>query len=494
MHVVIELEAARRARAGSGTVTDSAVHSSLEGALPSAERIGEARARLEDAGVRYVLSCWIDIAGIPKTKPVPLSEFEELCAGRGPQFAAHSVSMVPELGAADPDQIMVPDLDSLVVCPWDHTYAWVFADLYWCDEPYAVCPRGALKRHVRAAADAGYAFYAGVEPEFIVMRYDDDGRPVKAFDEIPPGDDPFIAKRQAFGYDVEFSLDAMPFLDDVASMLAELGWGLTNVVAEGAYSQFELDFGYADVLTAADRLTFLRVLLKEAAKRHGFFVTYMAKPTQGDWRSGAHINHSARAIDGEGGNLFKGKDGAWGDVALHALGGMMAHAPAITAVTCPTVNSYKGLIKLARGFEGGTVTWAPTHVAYGRNNRSAMFRLPQARFAIENRAADMSMNAYLAMAMTVGASLAGIDKRLDPGPGIHVDLYTLDDAELAAAGAHRLPTTLQEAVAAFASDTLARDVLGPTMHDSYVRYKRDEWDRFHEHVTEWELTEYLRFF
>jgi glutamine synthetase len=466
----------------------------LAAALPDAARVAAARARLEEAGVRYVLSCWIDLVGIPKTKPVPIEEFEALCAGRGPQFAAHSVSMVPELGPADPDQVMVPDLDSLLVCPWDHAYAWVFADLYWRDEPYAVCPRGALKRQVRKAREAGYAFYAGIEPEFIVMRYDENGHAVKAFDEIPPGSDGNLPKRQPFGYDVEFSLDAMPFLDDVAAMLKELGWGLTNLVAEGAYSQFELDFGYGDVLTAADRLTFLRVLLKEAAKRHGYFVTFMAKPTQGDWRSGAHINHSVRPADGDGGNLFKGADGEWGEPALHALGGLVAHAPAVTAVTCPTVNSYKGLIKLARGFEGGTVTWAPTHIAYGRNNRSAMFRLPQARWAIENRAADMCMNAYLAMAMTVGASLEGIEGRLDPGPGIHTDLYELSDDELVRAGAHRLPRTLLEAVEAFDDDPLAREVFGPTMHASYSRMKHDEWDRFHEHVTEWEATEYLRFF
>jgi glutamine synthetase len=463
-------------------------------ALPDASRVAEARARLEKAGVKYVLSCWIDLVGIPKTKPVPIGEFEELCAGRGPQFAAHSVSMVPELGAADPDQVMVPDLDSLIICPWDHTYAWVFADLYWRDEPYAVCPRSALKRQVAKAREAGYAFYAGIEPEFIVMRYDETGHAVKAFDEIPPGSNGNLPKRQPFGYDVEFSLDAMPFLDDVASMLKELDWGLSNVVAEGAYSQFELDFGYADILTAADRLTFLRVLLKEAAKRHGYFVTFMAKPTQGDWRSGAHINHSVRAIEGDAGNLFKGPDGQWGEAAKHALGGLMAHAPAVTAVTCPTVNSYKGLIKRARSFEGGTVTWAPTHIAYGENNRSAMFRLPQARWAIENRAADMCMNAYLAMAMTVGASMEGMERRLDPGPGIHVDLYTLSDEELDGAGAHRLPRTLQEAVEAFDADPLAREVFGATMHNSYSRFKHDEWDRFHEHVTEWEAVEYLRFF
>ncbi len=465
----------------------------FEAALPEADRVAEARARLEHEGVEYVLSCWIDLLGVPKTKPVPLAQWEALCAGRGPQFAVHSVSMVPELGPADADQVPVPDLDSLVVCPWDTRYAWVFADLYWEGEPYRVCPRSALKRQVGRAAEAGYVFYAGVEPEFIVMRYDPDGRPVKAFDDDPLGPSAFRPRRQAFGYDAEFSLDAMPFLDDLARALEQLGWGLSNVVAEGAYSQFELDFGYADVLTTADRLTLLRVLIKELSKRRGLFATFMPKPTQGDWRSGAHINHSVQSIDNPGVNLFKGPDGQWGQAVYPVLAGMMRHAHALTAVTCSTVNSYKGLIARAVGFEGGTVTWAPTHISYGENNRSTMFRLPQARWAIENRAADMYMNAYLALGMTIGASIDGLTQRLEAPEPMNLDVYEASDAELADRGVQRLPTNLLEAVQAFDQSELARDVLGETMHTSYSRYKSDEWERFHQHVTEWEQQEYLRF-
>jgi glutamine synthetase len=300
-------------------------------------------------------------------------------------------------------------------------------------------------------------------------------------------------RRQAFGYDAEFSLDSMSFLGDVAEALDELGWGLTNVVAEGAYSQFELDFGHADVLTTADRLTFLRVLLKEIAKRHGLFVTYMAKPTQGDWRSGAHINHSLQEMSREG-NAFETPDGGWSETALKCVAGVLRHARALSAVTCPTVNSYKGLIPRARGFEGGTVTWAPTHISYGHNNRSAMLRLPQARFAVENRAADMCMNAYLALAYTVAASLEGVEQGLDPGPALNEALYDLDEDQLQAAGAERLPTNLLEAITAFDADPLAKEVFGETMHRSYSTYKHDEWDRFHEHVSDWETAEYLRFF
>ena len=223
------------------------VDQSIEDALPEPERVRELERELEEAGVKYVLACWVDLLGIPKTKPVPIAQFEKLCAGKGPEFAAHSISMVPELGPADGDQVSVPDLDSLIICPWDRELAWVFADLFYAGAPYDVCPRQALKRQVERARQAGYAFYAGIEPEFIVLRYDEAGNVVKAFDDDPPHA-PVHPRRQAFGYDAEFSLDAMSFLDEITVCIAELGWGLSNLVAEGAYSQFELDFGYADVL------------------------------------------------------------------------------------------------------------------------------------------------------------------------------------------------------------------------------------------------------
>jgi len=466
---------------------------SLEAALPARERVDEVAASLRESGVEFVLSCWIDLLGVPKTKPVPLREFEELCRGRGPQFAVHSVSMVPELGPADLDQVALPDLDSVVVCPWDTRVAWVFADLYWDDRPYNVCPRLALKRQVQRAAEAGYHVHAGFEPEFIVLR-EVEGKLVKAFGE----DELTIAgeriKRQAFGYDAEHSLDGLPFLRDVAAALDALDWGLSNVVCEGAYSQFELDFHYSDAVEAADRLTFMRVMLKEIAKRHGLIVTYMAKPTDGDWRNGAHINHSFTPIDDTTKNLFSGEDGGWGDVVYPAIGGLLKHGAALTAVACSTVNSYKGLTGTVADLEGGTLTWAPTHITYGHNNRSSMIRLPQRRHAIENRACDMCVNAYLALAMTIGASLEGIELGLDPGRPLDRPAYDLTEDEMRTLGAPPLPATLLEAIGEFERDPLGKDVLGETMHRLYTKYKRNEWHRFHQAVTEWERVEYLRFF
>ena len=305
------------------------------------DKIPEVKARLEAAGVKYVHSCWIDLLGIPKTKPVPMWDFEELCLGKGPQFAVHSVSFVPELGPADPDQIMIPDLDAVYICPWDPTQAIIFADLYWEGAPYNVCPRMALKRQVAEAAEAGYRPMAGVEPEFIVMRYDEDGLPIKAFDVDPPLRNGRFPRRQAWGYDIEATADSMDFLGDLIDILGDLDWDLHDVVCEGAYSQFELDFGYTHAVEMADRLTFLRVFLKEIAKNHGLFVTFMPKVTIGDWRSGAHINYSIQDIK-TGENLFGNSKDGWSEQVNHGVGGLLRHGGGLSAITCSTVTSYKG--------------------------------------------------------------------------------------------------------------------------------------------------------
>ncbi|MEM6490258.1 MAG: glutamine synthetase [Pseudomonadota bacterium] len=456
-------------------------------------RIPELRQRLEAAGVKYILSCWIDLLGLPKTKPVPLAELEALCLGKGPQFAVHSISFVPELGPANPDQIMIPDLDAVYACPWDSRQAWIFADLYWEGRPYSHCPRQALKRQVQAAQSLGYRPMAGVEPEFIVLRHDEAGRAVKAFDNDPPLANGRRPRRQAWGYDVEASIDAMGFLGALIDILGALEWDLHDVVAEGAYSQFELDFGYTDAVGMADRLTFLRVLLKEIAKRHGLFVTFMPKFTIGDWRSGAHINFSIQDL-ATGSNLFGSGDRGWSDRVQHAVGGLLRYGGGLTAITCSTVNSYKGLVARVPGFEGGVFTWAPTHMTYGPNNRSAMLRLPQNRYCIENRAADMCMNAYLALAGTTAATVQGLEGRLDPGPPLGEDLYKMSAEALSALGIQRLPRSLGEAIALLRGDAFMQSVMGDGMHASYCDYKQDEWDRFSVAITDWEVEEYMRLY
>jgi glutamine synthetase len=418
-----------------------------------------------------------------------MSDFEPLCLGKGPQFAVHSISFVPELTPADSDQVMLPDLDSVYICPWDKTTAIIFADLFWEDKPYNVCPRQALKRAMQKAQDSGYIGMAGIEPEFIAMKYDENGKPVKAIDNDPTKG--IRPRRQAFGYDVEHTLDSMHFLKELIDILNDLGWMVHDVVAEGAYSQFELDFHYTNLLEMADRLVFLRILLKEIAKKNNMFITFMPKPTIGDWRSGAHINFSMH--DKNGKNIFNAGN-KWSKDSIYAVGGLMKHAEALTSITCSTVNSYNGLVPRVGGFEGGTVTWAPTNITYGHNNRSAQFRLPQNRYCIENRAADMTMNVYLALSMTMSAAVEGIEKKIHPGDPTDQDLYNMTDSEFKKLGIKRLPRNLLMAIEALKNDKLSDEVLGPVMKKSLLSYKNDEWERYHQAVTDWEVKEYLRLY
>ena len=453
------------------------------------KKIPSVHKKLKAAGVKYVLSSWIDLHGIPKSKPVPMTDFETLCLGKGPQFAVHSISFVPELTPADSDQVMLPDLDAVYICPWDTTTAIIFADLFWEDKPYNVCPRQALKRAMQKAQDAGYKGMAGIEPEFIAMKYDENGQPVKAIDNDPVKG--LRPRRQAFGYDVEHTLDSMHFLKELIDILNDLGWMIHDVVAEGAYSQFELDFHYTNLLEMGDRLVFLRILLKEIAKKNNMFITFMPKPTIGDWRSGAHINFSM--VDKNGKNIFDGGNG-WSKESIFAVGGLMKHAEAITSITCSTVNSYNGLVPRVGGFEGGTVTWAPTNITYGHNNRSAQFRLPQNRYCIENRAADMTMNVYLALSITISAAIEGIENKIHPGEPTDQDLYNMSESEFKKLGIKRLPRNLLAAIEALKNDKLTDEVLGPVMKKSLLAYKNDEWERYHQAVTDWEVKEYLRLY
>ena len=172
----------------------------------------------------------------------------------------------------------------------------------------------------------------------------------------------------------------------------------------------------------------------------------------------------------------------------------MRHGGALTAIACSTVNSYNGLVPRVGGFEGGTVTWAPTHMTYGYNNRSSMLRLPQARFCIENRASDMCLNPYLALGLTAAAMTEGIVEKFNPGPPLNEDLYSMSEEAIVKSGAQRLPRHLLEAVEILRDDDFAKQTIGEQMHSSFIAYKIDEWERYHQAVTDWEVEEYLRLY
>jgi glutamine synthetase len=173
------------------------------------------------------------------------------------------------------------------------------------------------------------------------------------------------------------------------------------------------------------------------------------------------------------------------------MAGVLKHAAAICAVIAPTVNSYKRLV--AQGSMSG-FTWAPVFVCYGNNNRTNMLRIPSPGGRVECRAADISCNPYLGGALMLAAGLEGIREEIDPGSPNLVNAYTLTAQQRAERGLSMLPRTLGEAVDAFEQDPLAKSVFGDAMFESFVSYKREEWESYHSAVSEWEQRRYLEFF
>jgi glutamine synthetase len=453
--------------------------------------VAEARRRLEAAGVRYVFGAYTDLNGVPKSKCVPLRHLESMAAG-SELYTVGALEGMGELGPNEDECVAVPDLDSLTVLPWDTRYALAAADLYFHGQPYDHDSRRVLRRQMEAAAALGYRPNLGVEPEVYVLRQvDGQWRPFVASD---------LDNAPTRGYDLEATMLADPFLDPMVTYIDQLGWDVYSFDHEGGDGQYEFDFGYTDALAMADRMLVFRLLAKHVARQLGCIATFMPKPWSEAFGSGAHYNLSL-ADPASGANLFQaegGQPGAAGvdertdrgysELAYQFTAGVLEHAGAITAVVCPTVNSYKRM--LPRGLMN-EISWAPVYRAYGHNNRTLMCRLPMNRRCLELRIADSACNFYLGAAITLAAGLDGIQRRLKAGDPVNVDTYSVGEEELEASGVRRVPATLGQAIDEFEADELAREVFGAELHATYARVRRAEWNEYNTVVGEWERQRYL---
>ncbi len=445
--------------------------------------IEELRRGLAAKGVRYVFGAYTDVHGVPKSKCVPVEHLADAAAG-SELYTVGALEGMGELGPHEDECVGVPDLDAITVLPWDRRYAVAPANLYFHSEPYSHDFRRVLQNQIAEAAQAGLRMNMGVEPEVYVLRDADHG--------VVPWVPEDLANAPTRGYD-------LGFLEPMVGYINELGWDVYSFDHEGGDGQYEFDFGYTDALTMADRMLIFRLMAKHVARTLGCFASFMPKPFQSGFGSGAHLNVSLADLT-TGRNLFDGgaagkslsevpHDQAYGQMAYLFTGGVLAHADALMAVLSPTVNSYKRL--MPRGLMQ-EISWAPVFQAWGYNNRTLMCRLPMNRRCLEVRTADSAVNFYLAAAVVLAAGLDGIRRELKPGEPVNVDTYKVSEKDLAAQGVHRLPWTLGEAIAAFERSEFIKRVLGPELHGSYAEYKRAEWQEYNTVVSEWELSKYLR--
>ena len=465
-------------------------------AAASGERgLTAVREELQRKGVKYCFSAYVDVHGVSKGKTVPVEHFERMMRG-SELFTGAALDGLGQ-GPHDDELAVYPDASAIAQLPWEPEVAWCPGNLKYHEEPWPMCSRTILQQQVERAAKLGLVFNLGIECEVYIVR--------REGDRIVPNQDRDNLAKAA--YDFAGTLLNYRYLDEIVSAMNTLGWDVHSFDHEDANGQFEFDFAYTDALAMADRFVLWRLMMKEITRRHGWEATCMPKPYSDRTGSGAHFNMSL-ADAKTGANLFGDASDARGcglsRLAYQFLGGVKKHAAAITAATCPTVNSYKRLIKTGSmtGF-----TWAPVFVSYGGNNRTHMLRVPKLRPHIEGdgeghgpylsaarlecRAVDPAMNPYLGAAMMLAAGLEGIENDLDPGDPIDENMYLLSDAQLRRKGVRLLPRTLLEAIEAFAADPLSREVMGKELFDAYVELKTGEWWDYHNDVSQWEIDQYL---
>jgi glutamine synthetase len=439
------------------------------------------RDELKDQGVKYVFGWYVDVHGVPKSKCVPIDSLPSMAAG-SELYTVGALEGMGELGPHEDECAGHPDLDRLTVLPWNPTFALVPTRLHLNEELYTQDSRNVLLRQVEAAAAMGLTANVGIEPEFYVVRPTEQG-----FEPLVPSDRTNSPTR---GYDLEATILAEPFLDPMVQQMNALGWGVYSFDHEGGDGQYEFNFDYTDALTMADRMVIFRLMAKHAARELGCIATFMPKPFQDDFGSASHINISlADAESGE--NMFALGDGTnkYSDLARHFTAGVLAHAGAISAVICPTVNSYKRFT--SQGFMD-EISWAPVYRAWGENNRTLMCRMPVNRHCLEVRTADAAVNYHLGIAMVLAAGLDGINNKLDAGEPINRDTYKMSAADLSPYGDLSLPKTLDEALDSFETDVLAKEVFGAEFHETYLRYKRQEAHEYRSVVTDYETRTLLQ--
>ena len=440
------------------------------------------RRQLSNKGVAYLMASFSDMHGVSKTKMVPLSHLEQMMAG-SELYTGAALDGVPQ-DVSDEEVSAHPDPASCIILPWQPDVAW-FASNLWCEgRPFEACSRNILARATEAAAEMGFVMNLGMEAEFYVLKDGDKG--AETVSERDTLDKPC--------YDGYGILDNLHWLSELVSAMDDLGWDVYSFDHEDGNGQFEVDFSFADAMTMADRFVFLRMMSNAIARKHGYFASWMPKPFPNRTGSGAHYNMSLASLE-TGENLFKDPDDPRG-CGLSKLGyqfvaGVLRHLPAISAVVSPTVNSYKRLIK--QGSMSGS-TWAPVFVCYGNNNRTNALRIPVGGGRVELRAADSANNPYLGAAMVLSAGLEGIQEDLDPGEPHTENMYNKSPEELKELGIELLPRTLEEAVNAFEADPFSHAVMGEDMFKAYAGFRREEWNAYHNQVSDWERDRYLKFF
>ena len=424
--------------------------------------------------IRFIRLQFSDIVGIAKHVTIPVGHWET-ATNPGIWFDGSSVEGFARV--AESDMYLVPDLTTFAVIPWemDLSTARVICDVCTPDgDPFQGDPRHVLKRQLAHAAELGLDYQVGPELEFFLFKRHPNG-------EILP-----LTPHDSAGYFDVSTDQSHNVRRQMVDALQAMGINVEASHHEVAVGQSEIDFRYDRALRTADATMTFRLTLKGVAQKNGLHCTFMPKPIAGISGSGMHVHQSLWSLDSGDTAMYDAEnDYGLSRLALSFIAGQLAHAPAMTPILAPLVNSYKRLVP---GYE------APVYISWGRTNRSALIRIPRSNIGryrstrCELRCPDPSANPYLAFAVMLAAGLDGIEKRLAPPPPAEENLYHVDGLR---AGLSTLPANLGEAIAALEQDEVIQTALGQHVFERYIEAKKQEWDDYRLYVSQWELDRYL---
>lgn len=430
---------------------------------------------VEQRDIRFVRLWFVDILGRLKNFAISPEDlevaFEE---GIGFDGSAIEGFATPE----EADMLAFPDASTFQILPWRPSHngvARVFCDVCTPDrKPFAGDPRDALRRMFYKAEKAGYLLNVGAELEYY---YFPDEHTPEPLDNV--------------GYfDLSVSDAARDLRRNTVLTLEKMSVPVEYTFHAAGRSQHGMSLRHAEALSMSDAITTAKLIIKQQAYESGCHASFMPKPLAGEDGSAMFLHQSL--FDHDGNNVFWGEDDEkyhLSDIAKHYMAGILAHAREISAITNPTVNSYK---RITTG--GDSV---PQYATWGLRNRASMVRIPvykpgkQLSTRIELRSPDPMANPYLVNAVTLAAGLDGIERKLELPPEATAETLELTDRQMLEAGYTPLPRSLKEALDVFEDSQFMKDALGEHIHSFFLKKKRDEWHKFESTITEWEIKHYL---
>ena len=428
---------------------------------------------VEEEGVEFIRLQFADMLGTMKNIAIPLKKLEKAMNN---ECVIDTSSMGKFYRNEEEDMYLYPDLNTFCILPWRPQRGKVarfICDIRKADgTPYIESPRYILKKVVEEASKKGYTFMVDSECEFFLFHTDENGAPT-------------TLTHERAGY-----MDLSPVdlgenvRRDIVLTLAEMGYDVESSHHEIAPGQQEIDFAMSDVLANADQFMTFQYAVRAIAKRHGLHATFMPKPRADVNGSGMHIN---MALYKDGKNIFEDKNDKLGlsQEAYSFIAGIMNHIRGMTAVLNPLVNSYKRLVP---GFE------APSEITWSSRQRTALVKVPMANQKekeVELRSPDPSANPYLVFALCLSAGIEGIEKGLQISEELNESIRDMSSEEKRSRGIKSLPANLNEALDELENDEFIKGILGETFFEHYRKTKKNEWNSYIKHVSEWELNQYL---